>query len=205
MIISFLLLLALFFWSDVEQKEDYSQENIFPIRQADLPENVKGFLDGLIEKALEIKSQGFGLHSFRLAAEEYMDSETLLILKRYYRENNTLVQNAVKIPDKLAGLSLKELKEISLPWEVKEYNSGELVILYRVFEKAPGMHIGEKDGRVAIFYGEQGEEDLEEITELKVNELPVEERNRVREGMMINSAEELLSVLDGLISSINKD
>lgn len=205
MIISFILLLALIFWNDVEQRDNYSLENIFPIRQADLPENIKGFLDVLIERAGDIKDQGFGLQSFRLAADDYINSETLLILERYYRENNTLLQNAVKIPDKLVGLSLKELQEISLPWEVKEYNPGELVILYRTFEKIGRMHIGERDGRVAVFYGEQGEEDLVEITTIKVNELPVEEQNSVREGLIINSAEELLSVLDGLISSINKD
>ena len=189
------------FLNDAEQNENYNPEDIFSPRQTELPENIKEYLDGLAEKAVKIKSRGFGFHSFRLATDDFIAPETLLVLRRYYQDNNTLLQNVIRIPDKLAGLSLKELKEISFPWELKEYNPGKLLILYRAFEKTGRMRIGEKDGRVAIFYGEEDEE----LTGIKVNELPAEEQNSIRNGLSVNSLEELLSVLDGFISSISKD
>lgn len=204
-IIIFVILVVLVLWNDVGYREKKTTENISLTKYSDLPENVIGFLDLIGQKAVEIKDKGFGLHSFALVEGEFICIDTLLILQRYYQKSNALLRNAIKIPDKFVGLSLKEFKEISIPWEVKKYAPGKFVVLYRSFDETASMHIGIRDGRVAIFYGKKGEENLKDVTEIMVNDLPHKVQNSIKDGLTIDSDEELLSVLDGFISSINND
>ena len=62
------------------------------------------------------------------------------------------------------------------------------------------MHLGIKDGRVAIFYGKSGNKHLKQLTDIRVNNLPSQEKETLAEGIVVNSEEELLAILEGLAS-----
>ena len=179
------------------------------------PDEISQSLELLNKRASNLqkdlnKRKGFTLEYFKLAGERYISANTPLILQTYYKKSNSLVQDIYAMPGNFIGLTVSELENISDQWEIKDYTPGKVMILYRALDEVSPedlnkMHLGIKGDKVAIFYGESGQKNVKKLTEIKVNDLPLEEQMNLKKGITINSNEELLSVLDGLISSINRD
>lgn len=180
-----------------------------------LPDEISHSLELLNRRAGDLQKdlktrKGFTLNYFKLAGEKYISANTPLIVQTYYKKSNSLIQEFVSLPDNFAGLTISELKDIAKQWEIKDYSPGKVLILYRsIDEISPAdinkMHLGVKGDKVAIFYGESGQRNLKKITEIRISDLPLQEQSNLKKGITINSNEELLSVLDGLISSVNRD
>jgi len=66
-------------------------------------------------------------------------------------------------------------------------------------------YLGIEEGRVAIFTGGKENNNLKEITNIEVDNLPPEEQEKLEQGIVFDSEEELLSLLDSYISGINDD
>lgn len=66
-------------------------------------------------------------------------------------------------------------------------------------------YLGIEEGRVAIFAGGKENNNLKEITNIEVDNLPPEEQEKLEQGIVFDSEEELLSLLDSYISGINDD
>ncbi|MDI3547695.1 MAG: hypothetical protein PWR10_1347 [Halanaerobiales bacterium] len=176
-----------------------------------LPEDIAESLSLLEKRAInkrkEINKRGFRLDIFSLTKEKKIESSTPLILQTYYDGSDQLVQRVTTMPDSFVGLSAGELSSIADDWEVKEYDPGKALVLYRkVDDLSPEdkkiMHLGIKDGKVAIFYGESGERYLKQMTEIQVSDLPYSEQEALKGGIVVHSREELLSILEGLIAII---
>ncbi len=58
---------------------------------------------------------------------------------------------------------------------------------------------------MAIFTGGKENNNLKEITNIEVDNLPPEEQEKLEQGIVFDSEEELLSLLDSYISGINDD
>ncbi|MFW6022769.1 MAG: BofC C-terminal domain-containing protein [Halanaerobiaceae bacterium] len=188
---------------------DYSQT----INISNLPDNIIKTLNILEDRAVDLKinyeKNVFQLDNINLSREKYITANTPLILQRYFEKSDTMDQNIVKMPDSFVGLSINELKKILDEWNIKSYKANSALTLYRSLNKFSSeelnyMHLGIKDGKIAIFYGKEGSH-LKSITEISIDSLSEVEINMLKKGIVINNDEELLAVLDGLISSINND
>ncbi|MFP4660728.1 MAG: BofC C-terminal domain-containing protein [Halanaerobiales bacterium] len=217
-IIMISLLTIILLWNEVDPlnlERGSRQDNKPLINLSILPDDISSSLEALNEKASKLQEEisvreNFYFGKINLASANYISADTPLIVQTYYKKSNSMVQQVISMPENFIGLTINELKNISENWEIKEYTSGKLMIVYRSFddispEDRSKMHLGIKDNQVAIFYGRSGQKNLKKQTDIPVSELPVEEQNNLREGIKVESNEELLAILDGLISSINRD
>ncbi len=180
-----------------------------------LPDEIFESLELLNKRANDLQKdlsdrQGFSFTYFKLAGEQYISANTPLIVQTYYKKSNSLVQEIITMPANFVGLTISELNNISEQWEIKEYTAGKLMILYRSLDEISpkdkkNIHLGVKEGKVAIFYGDSGQRNLKKLTEINVKNLSLQEQRNLKDGITIGSSEELLSILDGLISNINND
>ncbi|MFP4016888.1 MAG: BofC C-terminal domain-containing protein [Halanaerobiales bacterium] len=213
------LFTIILFWNEIDplylQRGNYQNDNKPLINLSILPDNISSSLVKLNERASKLQEEisardTFFLENIKLAGEKYISSHTPLIVQTYYKKSNSLEQQIVSMPENFVGLTIKELNEIAENWEIKEYTPGKLMIIYRSFddvspEDKGKMHLGVKEGRIAIFYGSSGQKNLKKQTDIPVGELPPEEQENLRKGIEVNSDEELLAILDSIISSINSD
>ncbi len=218
-IVLILILTIILLWNEVDlinlNKEKSNSRNRSIMNLSILPDEIHRSLESLNIKASELQSnlsdnKGFNFTYLKLAGEKYISANTPLIVQTYYKKSDSLVQEIVKMPGNFVGLTISEFKSISKQWEVKEYTAGKLMILYRSLnELSPtdknNIHLGVQEGKVAIFYGESGQRNLKKLTEIELNDLPLQEQNNLKSGISVSSNEELLSVLDSLISQINMD
>ena len=180
-----------------------------------LPDEIFQSLELINKRAYDLQKdlsdrQGFSFSYFKLAGEKYISANTPLIVQTYYKKSDSLVQEIITIPANFVGMTISELNNITEQWEIKEYTAGKLMILYRSLDEISpkdknSIHLGVKEGKVAIFYGERGQRNLKKLTEINVKILSLQEQRNLKDGITIGSSEELLSILDGLISSINND
>ncbi|MFW6006462.1 MAG: BofC C-terminal domain-containing protein [Bacillota bacterium] len=61
-------------------------------------------------------------------------------------------------------------------------------------------YLGVKDGKIAIFKKDDSGEILQEVTSINLNDLPEKEREELKEGIIVSSDEELIKILEGLVS-----
>jgi len=164
------------------------------------------------EKALEmgIVSQQYKLNFSTLFTQKQINSTTPLVLQTYYESTGELEEKISNMPSFFIGLTIEQLDLLSDEWKVKDYSEDKALILYRnisnFLDKEQELkHLGIKDGKVAIFYGESGEKYLKQITGIDIALLPDNIKDLLKKGIVVHSEEELLSVLEGLMSIINKD
>ncbi|MCG0277499.1 MAG: hypothetical protein L5656_03065 [Thermanaeromonas sp.] len=107
----------------------------------------------------------------------------------------------------LRWIGKKELEILFPPqegWEIYPEQNGRLVITQKVPglcpQDAPKRHLAELDGRVAVYRGPTGSMgDLERVLDIRMETLPREWQERIRQGRAeFRSEEELLKALDSL-------
>jgi hypothetical protein len=217
-VITILILFLLILWNYREQEYNPGQSGdmVTPgVEISTLPDEVYKSIKDIEKKALDLQkdikqSTGLRVNAISFSTNQYIDQQIPLVLEVYYIGSNRLLQEVTLMPEAFTGLSVNELKNIAGDWEVKNYRPGKALTLYKKIddlspEDKEKLHLGIKDGKVAIFYGDPGSGYLKKMTGIIVEELPIEEQKNLEKGITVNSREELYSILDGLISTINQD
>lgn len=188
---------------------EYRYDNLARIEISALPKDIYQSLAIMEEQARKKfkgdDSSSFSLDILSINKKHYITTSTPLILQTYYNRSKKMVQRVTYMPKAFVGLTVDDLKSISQTWEVKDFSPDHSLILYREIddlspEDKNTLHLGVKDGKVAIFYGRRGERFLKQKTEINANDLPVQERERLKTGIQVKSQEELLTILEGLKS-----
>jgi len=171
------------------------------IKLSTIPDDLKDAVDA----ARVIKSQKNNYNLLEMLSKKTIGDELPLILQRY-DNNSSVTENLTIMPDSFVGLSLKELNSVLKSWVVKEYEPGNVLILQEKKRDNDKFLVGIKDGKVAIFYISSDNKDrlLKQQTEIEVYNLPLKEREALENGIIVNNNEELLTVLESLLS-INQD
>lgn len=177
-----------------------------------LPENLNQALK-TIEKRAARKQQGldkkiFNLNLVNRLRGQTITSSTPLVLQTYY--DNSKLERVTSMPSSFVGLTVEQLSSVLEEWKIKQYRPDKVLVMYRTIsglspEEKKFQHLGIKDGKVAIFYGKKGKDCLKQLTNIKVADLSTREKNALKEGILVSSEEELLTILEGLMSSINRD
>ena len=181
-----------------------------PVRLSTLPEDMARSIALVEERARDkqerlLKNNRLLIDIRSLAKKDLITSNTPLIIQTYYKGSEQLVQRITSMPDSFVGLSPEDLSVIANEWQVKFHDFSDALILYQEVDDLTVadkeiMHLGIKDGRVAIFYGESGQKYLMKMTDISVDKLPLSEKKALEKGVVIYSQEELLSLLEGLVS-----
>ncbi len=128
-----------------------------------------------------------------------------IIFERVYTYCNHTVIEELKQSSPLLNLSRKEFLGLYPGWMIKDESGGQLVLQMKINDFCPEdlkkRYVGEKDGFVAIFYGEPGmKEKLVKITDIPTAGFPVSLQEKLRQGIVSNSEDHLISFIDGLAS-----
>lgn len=214
-IVLFLFISIFVLWSDrnIDFNREFSSD-FHTIKISTMPDNIKESFQLLKNDAknlkLKIKKERTFINSIKLSTNEYINYSTPLIIQVFYQKSNELFQEILFMPEEFVGLTLDELTSIIGAWQLKAYHSGQMMVLYKsVNDISPAdrnkMYLAIRDKKIAVFYGDVGSNQLKEIIDIDVSDLPEKEKEYLKKGIAVSSKEELLSVLDGLISSINMD
>ncbi|MGI6703480.1 MAG: hypothetical protein ACOX42_05530 [Clostridia bacterium] len=125
---------------------------------------------------------------------------TRLILKTYYiRCGHTVVDRQdIHIP--LVGLGEEGLLAHYPGWDVEKFQQEEVILLRKVEGACPGHYVLRAvNGYVAIYKtAENGEEVLTEVTDIPLSILRLRDQDRLRQGMLLDSMEEVNHYLEDL-------
>lgn len=202
------LLLICYVWINFNQEDVEDQSYSFKssdINLSVMPKNMETALNNLGEKIRDERKDD-QRDIFKVDLFENENSITLstpLVLKMHNKSKDKIEQSITKMPDFMVGLTIQELKSILTDWKISDYKSGRFLILSQELNdlsKGEYRYLGIKNGKVAIFKKDDNQDTLIEVTDIKLDDLPLEERQELREGIKVQSDEELIAILEGLVS-----
>lgn len=131
------------------------------------------------------------------------NSVTKLILQRYFTYCDHTATEEVKQDSPLLDLPQDELLKLYSDWELKENAGGRIVLYHSVDDLCPAdlakQWVGEKNGYVAIFYGEPGmREKLFRLTDIPVKNFPLQIKANLAHGIPSESEDHLITIIEGL-------
>ena len=133
-----------------------------------------------------------------MASEDKISPNAIIILKTYYIDCEHTTQENMKIPVELVNLSRKELQEYYRGWELKGFSNNEIV-LYKEVDGFCDEHykLKSKDGNVSIYKLKgNGEEAWEADTDINIEFLPEEDREKIKNGLNIIGKENLNKTIE---------
>lgn len=132
--------------------------------------------------------------------EPVSTSQTRLLLKTFYNECGHTAVERQDIPEQLTGLGEEELLEHYPGWEAEKFQEDEIILFRQVEWACPGHYVLRMlSGYVAIYMtAENGNETLVEVTDIPVSILRLKDQQRLREGIFLDSMEEVNQYLEDL-------
>ncbi len=127
---------------------------------------------------------------------------TKMVYEYYYTEDG-VTQTLEDVPPYfLLDMTLEDMKKVYTDWQIVSFSSKEVVMRKTVEAKSNEQYIiGEKDGYIAVFYKEpQHGVILHEMTNTPLSSLPIEERERLLNGIDVTGDENLARILSDYTS-----
>lgn len=130
--------------------------------------------------------------------EEKVSPNATLIIKKHYSKCGHTTKDYAEIPAELVNLKEEEVKKQLSDWELKGFSASEVVILKELSGICNEHYVlRDKDGLIAIYTeDENGNETLQEITEISTDYLTDQDRLELKEGIKAIGKEELNSTIE---------
>jgi len=124
----------------------------------------------------------------------------ILITEKKYTKCGHVITSRIDIPQDMVNLTESQLKLVYKSWEIKKFSPQEIILSKEIASKCYNHFIiKEKDGFVAVYYQQPIDGiSLKEVTPLLVKNLPQKEKERLKEGIKIESQQELAQTLEDL-------
>ncbi|OPJ56757.1 BofC C-terminal domain-containing protein [Alkalithermobacter paradoxus] len=127
---------------------------------------------------------------------------SIMTFKTLFKKCNDIVEKTENIPDELVGFDEDKLKrhvKFNYPaWNLIEIDPNSIV-LFREIDSYCKDHyeIGEEEGRLVIYkYDEEGIKQMVEKTEYPISHLPEVDQEKIKNGIVVNSLEEVNQMLE---------
>lgn len=132
-----------------------------------------------------------------------ISTNTDVVQKIFYNKCKDEEVFRTKPPDNLVGLNFNQVQKIYPGWSIEKFDTKEVEMTLKVDslcrEHANNMFIGLKDGYVTVFYGVPGPKAIvKEVTKIPINALMPQDVQELRQGLVVQSKEELLRTLEGM-------
>ncbi|WP_341877012.1 BofC C-terminal domain-containing protein [Defluviitalea saccharophila] len=127
---------------------------------------------------------------------------TQMVYQYYYEEDGKIVEETIEPPYFLIDLTRDELQEKYSDWQISYFSDQKVIMKKNIASKSPyHFVVGVYNGYIAIFYNnEEGELEIKEITETPISSLPIEEQNKLKEGIKVYGEEALIRILQDYTS-----
>lgn len=128
---------------------------------------------------------------------------TQVILERIYLSCDHTVVEEINSDSPLLDLSRKEFLSLYPGWKIKEEQGSRIVLQMKINDLCPEdekkRYIGKRGGFVTIFHGLPGMNgQIFRITDVPVKCLPEDVQEKLHQGIVTESEDHLISVMDGL-------
>ncbi|NDO45692.1 hypothetical protein [Clostridium sp. MD294] len=121
----------------------------------------------------------------------------------YYYTGDGVTQTLEDVPPYfLLDMTLEDMKKVYTDWKIISFSAEEVVMRKTLEAKSNEQYIiGEKNGYIAVYYKEaQHGIILHEITNTPLSALPLEEQERLLEGISVIGDENLSKILSDYTS-----
>ncbi|HHW67178.1 hypothetical protein [Defluviitalea raffinosedens] len=126
---------------------------------------------------------------------------TQMVYQYYYEEDGKTVEEIIEPPYFLIDLTRDELQEKYSDWQISYFSSQKVIMKKNISSKSPyHFVVGEYNGYITIFYNNDGELEIKEITETPISSLPIEEQNKLKAGIKVYGEEALIRILEDYTS-----
>ena len=134
---------------------------------------------------------------------EKKDIFSQVILERVYLSCGHRISEEISSDSPLLNLSREELLRLYPGWKIKDEQGSRLVLQMKINDLCPEdtkkRYVGAQGGFVTIFYGLPGMNGQAfKVTDIPVRCLPEDLQQRLKEGIITESEDHLISVIDGL-------
>lgn len=129
-----------------------------------------------------------------------VSSNTNLTKKYFYTGCHHTVVQDTKAPNDMLNLSEEQFRIAYKDWNIEKFSPSQIIISKSVNGKCPYHYVVKiKDGEVAVFYQVPiAGVSLKELTNIDVSSLPKADQTRLKQGIIVNSNEELAELLEDL-------
>lgn len=128
---------------------------------------------------------------------------TLLIFETNYTRCNDKIVEKRKAEDGETGLSRLDIKTKFPDWDVGEFSSVQVVLSKVLDDYCPNHFVlKDKDGMVVIYMPSEDENKERDIqrTQISINKLPPDVQDEIKEGLVMDSLEEVEFFMESLDS-----
>ena len=133
-----------------------------------------------------------------VANDDKISPNAIIIFKTYHKLCKHTKQENVEVPIKLVNLGRKELQDYYGEWELKGFSNNEIV-LYKEVDGYCDEHykIKRNGGKVCIYHlDETGKSKLEKDTDVSMDFLPDEDREKLEDGIEIIGLDNVNKILE---------
>jgi hypothetical protein len=130
---------------------------------------------------------------------EVITLETLLVFERFYKECQHRKIEQCNVSLDHIGLSENEFSQLYSTWEIKEFSPSKIWLKKEINTYCPEHYIiKDKNGCIAIYQPLEDNDGIWLIEQTKVNTalLDIETQNRIREGIVVDSIEEIEGLIE---------
>ncbi len=127
--------------------------------------------------------------------------ETEMVYEYFYKQDAVVKEQKEPAQDYLQGLTLQELTDLFVGWQVVYFSPEQVVLRCEIDGKSTEHYLlGERDGFVAVFYEDRDMNiRLKEQTDIPLAALPETEVQQLKEGLKIEGEENLAKILADLV------
>lgn len=122
---------------------------------------------------------------------------TKMVYQYYYPDDDITKEQEDVPPYYLLDLSLLDMQEMYRDWTIVAFSDTEVVMRKNMAGASDERYVvSQKEGYIAVFYEEaQNGVSLHEVTDTPVSSLPIEEQERLRNGISVYGNENLCKIL----------
>lgn len=128
-----------------------------------------------------------------VAEETKITPNTILTLKKYYKDCGHSVKDSAEVPDEMVNLTEQEVIDKYPSWKLDEFSKEE-VVLTREMESFCGEHylLKEEEGKVVIYVLDaDGNKEFLETTDIAFEYIPETDKIILTNGIYVYGKEEL--------------
>lgn len=134
-----------------------------------------------------------------VSVKEKVSADAKLILKKYYRQCDHTINEAVEIPQEIINMEKEEVERQYPDWKVIGFEQDKIV-LYKEFEDICGEHykLKAENGRINIYtINKNGIETLYQRTDIPSEYLPEIDLDQMNgEGLEVDGKQELNRIIE---------
>ena len=200
----FIIVITVFVYYAFFTTENNSSESDYhsQVKLSGLSPDINKSIMEAAENAKKFKDEK-GLF-FDILKRNKISNKMNLVIEVAYKDGS-MKKMMTSMPKSFSGLSISELDSILEEWNIERYSPGKVLVLNNInkYQLPDSYYIAIKNEKVAIYYDKELSH-LKQLTDIDVNELPLEERKLLKKGIKAESKEELLAILESLRSIIEE-